>query len=323
MLFYFQNLLNINIEKKQALFKFANEYLEIIRNTQKSKGEFESFITNASPIVPYEQKTIRRKDLLFDDASEDFERADISYSIAKFCGDKKIEDEIKNLLLNNIADILINYNLAITLYDRRNEFNLSKIDKLLLRRNDCKFEVQKYYALAIINFYNLQNNEEFMKLLEFYSKIGDFSKSTSYEAFENSILEMANYTSTNQAFEMWDDPLMDEYEKEAMSSLLTQHDQYKIDETLPKYDFGRLNDFINLKRFMQFEEYPNRIFVGSLEKSKVVNINNMGGDRNYYEMDNNTVACPFLDLRNYKVRVIVLHGDTNNISIIDDINEIY
>ena len=135
---------------------------------------------------------------------------------------------------------------------------------------------------------------------------------------------MAKSTNIDITVESWDDPTLDAKEEEAVSQIIQSHTNYIQEKTSEvKYNFGILNDFINIKRFMKFEEFPNRLFVGSLEKSRIININIMGLDRNYYEMDNNTVACPFLDLRTYQVRVIVLHANTNEIEIIDDINELY
>jgi hypothetical protein len=49
----------------------------------------------------------------------------------------------------------------------------------------------------------------------------------------------------------------------------------------------------------------------------------MGGDRNYYELDNNVVICPFLDLRTYQPRFILLHANTNDIEIIDEIDGLF
>ena len=160
--------------------------------------------------------------------------------------------------------------------------------------------------------------------VKFFEEAGDFSKTQSYSAFEAMIDSMAKSTDIDIAAESWDDPTMDSKEEAAVSVLInSQKVISKIDEERPKYDFGILNDFINVKRFMKFEEFPNRLFVGSLEKSRIVNINNMGGDRNYYEMDNNTVACPFLDLRTFQPRVIVLYANTNEIGILDDFQDLY
>ena len=40
-------------------------------------------------------------------------------------------------------------------------------------------------------------------------------------------------------------------------------------------------------------------------------------------MSNNTIACPFMDLRDYTVKVVVLHSDVNKIEIIHNITDLY
>lgn len=296
-----------------ALHSFSNNYLSKIRKDQRERGEFESFITNASPIVPYQR-----------DTAEEMARVDIVKNLPTTMTQALVVSQLHQLILSNLPEIMMNYHLCTVLADNDLRSNLTKLDRLIIRDDSVSVDAQKYYLLATVNYYNLYNNEEYEKYIKFFDEAGDFSKNQSYSAFESMIESMANSTDISIAAESWDDPSLDSKEEAAISQIVKSYsNNIRDDLDEAKYDFGILNDFINVKRFMKFEEFPNRLFLGTLEKAKVVNINNMGGDRNYYEMDNNTVACPFLDLRNYQVRVIVLHANTNEVEIIDDIQERY
>lgn len=305
---------------KEVLRKYANDYLIRIRNEQKARGDMESFIVNACPIVPY--NTELRK---VDEAEENL-HADIIGAV-KATIKSDLRTKIITLLLDNLADIMMNTNLTVVLYDEDNSFdrvNLIKLDNLTKRNNEVSLECQQYYFLSTVKYYGLQDNVAFDKYMNFFEEAGDFSKTKSFAAFESMIENMAEATNIDIAAESWDDPSMDSKEEMAVSQLVQSHTSYIQEKSNEiKYDFGVLNDFINVKRYMKFEEYPNRLFEGSLEKTRIVNVNIMGMERNYYEMDNNTVACPFLDLRTYQVRVIVLHANNNEIEIIDDIREMY
>ena len=309
----------MDLRMKKSLTDLGIQYLRKIRSEQKEKGEFESFITCASPIVPYNQ-TIRRKDMLED--VEENTRVDISHSLKIDKGD--LIQRIEDLLLNNVAEIMVNYDLCTCLYDSDDKLNLTLLDTLMIHNEKVSLDTQKYYFLATMNFYNLQESEEFVKYLEFYNAAGNFDKNQNYSAFESMILKMVDSTNIDIAAESWDDPSMELKEEKAVNELINSYIRYEDnDEENSKYDLGKLNDFINVKRFMKFDEFANRLFISSVEKSKIININNMGGNRNYYEMDNHTIACPFLDLRTYQVNVVVLHADTQNIEIIGNIKDLY
>lgn len=308
-----------NIEK-EVLNNFAINYLSNIRKEQKLRGDLESFITTASPIIPYNQ-TIAKPEI---ESAEETSHMDISNRVRSSIT-KDIESTIVKLLYGNLSEIMMNYSCSIILCDESdNKINLLRLDKLIKRNDEVSLDCQKYYFLAMINYYNLQNDATLDRYLDFFSSAGDFSKTKNYTTFESMINTMANSTDIDICTESWDDPTLDSKEEEAISNIIQSHTSYINEKTSEvKYDFGVLNDFINVKRYMKFEEFPNRLFMGSLEKSRIINVNNMGIDRNYYEMDNNTVACPFIDLRTYDVRVIVLHANTNEIEIIDDIKELY
>lgn len=304
-----------------ALQSFSNSYLSKIRNDQKEKGELESFMTCASPIVPYKEM-VKKPDQY--GTTEEMSRVDISENLPSHITEDSVIQQIHKLLLTNLPEIMLNYNLCtVLLDDKSSQSNIMKLDRLMIREGSVSIEAQKYYFLATVNHYKLYNNTEYENYIRFFEEAGDFSKAKSYSAFEAMVNSMVNVAYVDNAVESWDDPSMDLKEEKAVATLITSQYTIKDDEERPKYDFGFLNDFINVKRFMKFEEFPNRLFVGSLEKAKILNVNNMGGSRNYYEMDNNTVACPFLDLRTYQPKVIVLYANTNEVTIIDNINELY
>lgn len=304
-----------------VLSSFANNYLSKIRKDQKEKGELESFITCASPIIPY-QEIIKRPDQL-GTAEEEATRVDIARNLPTETPQIYIEGQLQSLLMTNLPEIMLNYKLCTVLSDIDLKSNLLKLDKLMIRDSSVSIEAQKYYFLATVNYYGIYNTDEYEKYIHFFEEAGDFSKTQSYSAFESMVNTMAKSTNIDIATESWDDPSMDDREESAVSTLIQSQYTIKDNEERSRYDFGILNDYINVKRFMKFEDFPNRLFVGSLEKTKIINVNNMGGDRNYYEMDNDTVACPFLDLRTYQPRVIVLYANTNEIGIIDDIHDLY
>ena len=314
--------MNSNLNKyRLVLTDFATKYLTGIRNVQRANGHLESFMTTASPIVTYNQ-TIEKKEI------EESYQATCAPEILQYCKhptEIEIYNILEKLLLDNFDVILMNadkYTKVLT-DSQTGTSDLVKLDKLTSSFESFSHGTQVYYYLAFVDFLKIPF-EVFSKHLNFLKEAGDFSKFQNYEAFESMVDEMASYTNVNIAAESWDDPTMDEKEEIAISEIMKSHNiSQAFPEEPAKYDFGALNDFINVKRFMKFEEFPNRLFVSSVERARIINVNIMGADRNYYEMDNNTVACPFLDLRDYQVKVIVLYGGSNEIQIYEDINDIY
>ena len=194
--------------------------------------------------------------------------------------------------------------------------------KIAFRNNEVSQPTQLYYFLATMNYYGLQNTPTFTKYLQFLNDMGDFSTTKSFSAFESMINSMAEATNINISTESWEDPSMDEKEEQAIAELIKSTAGYIGEEKEVKYDFGLLNDFINVKRYMKFEEFPNRLFLGSLERSNVINITTMGPSRNYYELNTNKVVCPFIDLRDYSPKAVVLHANSNAIEIITDYSDL-
>lgn len=310
---------DVNYDMKQALMKFSIDYLSKIRQEQRLKGDLESFMTMAAPIVPYEG-TVKKKDIVEED-----NHADIINDLPKNISEENFQAELTTILYQNLAEILMNYDKTVVLFDDENSYspNLIKLDALTIKSDSISIATQKYYFLATVNYYGLWKSPQLVKYMKFFEAAGNFNKTQSYSAFEAMVNDMANSTNIDIAAESWDDPTLDAKEEQAVSTIIDSQTSLKTDEEKAKYDFGALNDFINVKRYMKFEEFPNRLFIGSLEKARIININNMGANRNYYEMDNNTVACPFLDLRTYQPAVIVLHANSGTIDIIDDINDLY
>ena len=309
---------------KSTLKNYAIDYLSRIREEQRARGDLESFIVNACPVVPYDG-TIKKQGV--DYAEEDYHVDIVANVKSAINTELSRKSNIVDLLLNNLGEIMMNTKLTVVLFDENHNLdrvNLLKLDSLTKRISDVSIGCQLYYFLATVNYYGLQDNVAFDKYLKFFETAGNFTKTKSYAAFEEMIEEMALSTNIDIAAESWEDPTMDEKEEAAVSQLIQSHTSYIEEKTAEvKYDFGILNDFINVKRFMKFEDFANMLFISSLERARIINVNNMGLDRNYYEMDNDTVACPFLDLRTYQVRVIVLHANTNEIEIIDEIHDLY
>ena len=304
------------ITERVALTKFATEYLQKIRSEQQAKGDLESFMTCASPVVPYAE--LIEKPIIC-------QSKEIACTVsAKLEALKEnIREELSSLLLNNLAEILINHQMCNVLLDEKTgEIDLTKLDKLAFRNNEVSQPTQLYYFLATMNYYGLQNTPTFTKYLQFLNDMGDFSTTKSFSAFESMINSMAEATNINISTESWEDPSMDEKEEQAITELIKSTAGYIGEEKEVKYDFGLLNDFINVKRYMKFEEFPNRLFLGSLERSNVINITTMGPSRNYYELNTNKVVCPFIDLRDYSPKAVVLHANSNAIEIITDYSDL-
>ena len=304
------------ITERAALTKFATEYLQKIRDEQRSKGDLESFMTCASPVVPYAE-LIEKPSIIQDGGIA------ITTSAQLETLKTKIKEELSLLLLNNLAEILINHRMCNVLIDERSgEIDLTKLDKLAFRNDAVSQPTQLYYFLAVMNYYGLQETPVFVKYLHFLKDMGDFSTTKSFSAFESMINSMASATNINISTESWEDPSMDEKEEQAIAELIKTVPGYVGEEKEIKYDFGALNDFINVKRYMKFEEFPNRLLVGSLERSNIINVTTMGPSRNYYELNTDKVVCPFIDLRDYSPKAVVLYANTNQIEIITDYSEL-
>lgn len=298
--------------ERETLATFAKNYLKVLRSEQQENGNLESFVTCVAPIVPYENTITKPMD---------DQHADIITDVRPSISDN-LKEEIVHLLYSNLADIMLNYELCDILFDENlGDVNLLKLDKMVMRKENVSPATQKYYLLSTINYYKLNNHPGFKKYLDFFEDAGDFSKTKSFSAFESMIDTMASATDTNVAFEFWEDSYMAHKEELALQRLIQSSSIETAADNEAKYDFGMLNDFINVKRFMKFEEFPNRLFVGSIEGAKIVNITNMGDNRNYYELDNGTVVCPFLDLRDYRAKAIILYANTNEIKIIDNFQQ--
>ena len=304
-----------------ALSDFAIRYLNSIRDSQHIHGDLESFMTCAAPIVPYSQ-TLKKKPI------EESCHATCAEEILKYCDhltEMEIYKILENLLLTNLEAIMMKADIYTKILTeiQNDPKDLTKLDKLTMEFQDMTDKVNVYYYLAIVDFLKIPF-ENIKKNLNFLKEAGDFSKTKNYATFESMMNDMSKNTNIDIAAESWDDPTMDEKEERAVAALMDNHNTVSEEkEEVAKYDFGYLNDYINAKRFMKFEEFPNRLFVSSIENAHIVNINIMGGNRNYYEMSNNTVACPFLDLRDYEVKVVVLYADTNEIRMYADIKDVY
>ena len=302
---------------KDALTMFANNYLKSIRAEQHTNGHLESFITCAAPVVQYKGVVVAPEAIGKNEFTTELKSMNKRES--------SIEDLMFDLFIGNIEAVMTAYQQGtIVLKDSKTgQLDITMLDQFVIGLSDLPISARLYYYFAAINFFEIPK-EVYEKHLTFLDTASDFSKTKSYSAFESMVNTMAEYTNVDISAESWDDPTMDEKADAAVNQILQSQTNYtKDDNTTARYDFGKLNDFIHVNRYMKFEEFPNRFFLSSLEKTRCVNINNMGPNRNYYEMDNNTVACPFLDLRTYDMRVIVLYANTNNIEIIDDIRSIY
>ncbi len=316
---------------KAKLTSFGINYIDIIRKEQSTNKNLESFVTCASPIVSYE-------DQLIDKESDDFFRVDNSKKFQKDLTlfGNTLESRnlyLKKIFLNNIGEIMMHYELAnATDIFTLGSLNIRVVEEFIANANIAPIKTLKYYFFAIINYAKI-SSEKLNKTLNFFRVAGDFSKDISFESFTNMINNLSKDIDIKEiAIESLSDPEMDKQESEAIGMLLKEANDKSSDSNNrenAKYDLGALNDYINIRRYMEFNDYANRLFTASLTQANIININSMGNGKMYYEMSNDTIACPFVDLRDFMVKVIVLYSNdksditSNNIIILDDITDMY
>lgn len=284
-----------------SLIEFAIAYKNSLREEQGKN--MESFITNSAPIVPYEG-TLKKQPL-----EPGFEhRIDCATAVQKVIVDTQQtkggnHDALLSILLHNLVGIMRWKDLTTMIEDPvTGANNLMELDHLIIDRGDIPYGVRAYYFLATINYYGLPI-EIFDKYLKFFAMAGDFTKPQSYDAFEAMIDAMAETVNTNIAIESWEDPEMERkanelYEKACNPGTIT------VPDDTANHDFNAFLSFIAQNHSMQFGEWPKRAFIAALHDRKVINVNNFVNNITIYELDNNVMVCPFVDVLDYKVRLL-------------------
>lgn len=295
---------------KNRFFDFSRSVLE---SHQKDtiKKTTENFVTCAAPIVQYEGTSIKKQNIDEVEDEELEENDTLALEHACQIPNEKMEEILKDLLLSDMLIILKNYDCIKGL-----DFNaISSINKLIDNLQEKR--IKDYYFKAAIHYYSAKDNDDLREYLKLYRGLTNASEIKDYPAFEAIVSEYSNTLGVPSiSVNEYDDADLDNEEQKAIAQLTKSITHERI-----VYKLDTLNNFISVNRFMKFEEYPNRLFMGSLDNIKILNIINMGGDRNYYEcaIGNDTITpficCPFLDIRDLKAKVIVYNVEYDKISV--------
>lgn len=295
---------------KNKFFDFSRSVLESHQKDTFKKST-ENFVTCAAPIVQYEGTSIKKQAI--DEAEEEELEEDDTLALEHACQlpNEKMEEILKDLLLSDMLIVLKNCDCIKGL-----DFNvIPSINKLIDNLQDSI--IKDYYFKAAIYYYSTKDNDDLREYLKLYRGFTNPSEPKDYAAFEAIVSEYSNTLGVPSiSVNEYDDADLDNEEQKAIAQLTKSATHEKV-----TYKLDTLNNFIAVNRFMKFEEYPNRLFMGSLDNIKILNIINMGGDRNYYECaigdDSITpfICCPFLDIRDLKAKVIVYNVEYDKVSI--------
>ena len=284
-------------KEKECLIDMAKEIIKY-RTT-------ENFMTNSSPIIPYSQTVSREKELHGNECTKLVIADKLSDSLHDFGLSEKSIDYVYNMLLDNLKPILLGYKLTTTIKDpKTNQNDFTRLDYLVKNKDRFEYNVCAYYFVSAILFYGLPT-QIFKKYLDFFDTMGDFSKTKNYQTFEALVDEMASITNVNISLESLYD---EEIDKKADEIFWKTSSIRSAEADVAKYDLNIILNYISLNRFIEFNAYANRLFTSTLDTSSIINVNIMGDNRYFYELDSDMMVCPFEDIRDHKVKLLVLHA---------------
>lgn len=309
----------------EALIHFANSYLIELRTEQRTGKFLESFMTNSAPIVPYQPNTLVKKSIDGSFESGIDYSDEIQSTIQKNSDAPNLShlQTLKEILLNNLSGILSWIQLTTVLPEEvSDQSNLMELDHLVIGHPECPPTIVGYYFLATINYYQLPF-EIFDKYLKFFKSISKISSSPqSYDSFESMINQMAAMTSATISMEAWNDSELDSKADQVIDDMVSSAHQLSTDqksELSSKYNLDKILNYISVQRHMEFNEGARRFFLASLsDRKKLLNVNDFGNGVFLYELDNDTLVCPFVDMRDWKTKMLVLDKDNNDLFISSD-----
>lgn len=305
----------------QCLIDFAVNYLENLRSEQGTN--LESFITQSAPIVPY-QPVMLAKQPLEPGLETRIDCVDAVQAVITQANQNVTNRNtaLMTILQNNLAGVLKWKDLTTVIEDpETGANNLMELDHLIIDNREVPHGVRAYYFLATINYYGLPI-EIFDKYLNFFRVAGDFSKPQSYESFEAMIDEMAETVNPNISMESWQIDLEAEgYDEKSIQRLIGDipMDSGKpISEKDPTFDVNKVLNYIALHREIQVGEWPNRAFSQDFSKGNIVSVNHFDNNVTMYEvqmegMNVPLLICPYVNVIDWKPRVLVLYGKTNDL----------
>lgn len=307
--------------EKNTLLKYAEDYAKEI--TKKGHRSVESAMIAMSPIVPYSETV--SVDIQTESPPSDVSIVgEIDQSLIGMTNHDTWLEALRKLFLSNFVPILVNYKCAEIFYVPQGNM-LTTIDKSLLIDN-CPIPVKTYWLLAMINYHNIEHSDFIKYLKNYKDTVSALSNDMSTESFSNFVeLNVRELGSLDISVEALNDPTLLDTDRSAINCLLEAHKKFRerVSDYAPTYDYDKIMSFIALRRYMKFEEYPNRLFTGTIEKHDIVNVNDYGEDQYGFEMDNGTMVIPFLDLRDLKPKIIIVDGYTGEIKVSDSMHEDY
>ena len=136
---------------------------------------------------------------------------------------------------------------------------------------------------------------------------------------------MENLTPTLE--EEWDDLNVEDTDDNVIQTMLAEAGMgsaTKQREDLPTFDLDALYNFIALNRYIQFDTWSQRLFVEKFNAAnrddvKIINVNRINNKISVYELSSGILEIPFVDLRDYKVKVIYLGRNQTQPKISGDI----
>lgn len=292
-------------EIKQALTAYATRYLKTLRTEQRQNYYTESFMTSSAPIVPYNPSYINRKDLI-EPCIETIEM------IQKNTNEDM--DALKNilwkLLLENIDGILYYNNLARVLHKNDNgKYGLLELDPFIYQMDEIPSPIKLYYILGILNYYHIDKTTidtylDFFKILKSYNDL-DISKIIKESTIDYGI-ESIHYINDNSI--------------KSISDILNSNKSYlKLKDDLSKmeleYNLDLLDNYAIINTYISFEESADRYFEENVGSYDIIDIAYSDDEKKYYEMHSGKIVAPFVDLRDSKIKFLVLRSNSDTVEV--------
>lgn len=270
----------------------------------------ESVITNIAPVVPYQDSISEYA--VYDQMLED------DNVLAN-----DVEKRLHEILLANLGKILENYSLTTHSDDMDQSLHLQWMNSYTSHYTE---EVQLYYRLAEVYYTNPPKDRIHRDTALYESLLNTDRDEFDYSEFKEVIESyMENLTPTLE--EEWDDLNVEDTDDNVIQTMLAEAGMgsaTKQREDLPTFDLDALYNFITLNRYIQFDTWSQRLFVEKFNAAnrddvKIINVNRINNKISVYELSSGILEIPFVDLRDYKVKVIYLGRNQTQPKISGDI----
>jgi SHS2 domain-containing protein len=306
-------------EERDVLYNLALKMLTNVREIQQENHALESFMLNSSPIVRYSEHITRDREL-----SPSEEACKI---IVQAKTQNELLQHLHKILMENIVDILKGYELIEIIDHNEDDLKILTISNILNNQEvNIPPIVKYYYGLAMVTDCGPWKET----LIEFLSLVDNIYKGEcpdTIEDFRDIVEKMGKiilFDAGVESYDLFETEVQDSNAVNTILSTTTTEpnidtpQKVKEETDQPKYDITALYNFNTNKRMFTFSDAANRFFVSSVERAKIINYNYISENRYYYEMDNDTIVCPAINVATYGVVIIVLHANTNKIEVLSD-----